>query len=87
MEIAEAGRLIDAPLHPYTRALISAVPKGVPGRREKRVQLPPEPPLIGSPTKGCPFAPRCSEAQSICRVSAPQLTPRDGVHEVACHVR
>lgn len=87
VEVAEAGQLIDAPLHPYTRALISAVPRGVPGRRVERVRLPAEPPLLAAPAEGCPFAPRCPEVQGICRVVTPKLEPRYEGSEVACHVR
>lgn len=87
IEIADAHRVIDNPLHPYTRALISAVPTGVPGVRRKRVRLPAEPPSSPGPTKGCPFAPRCAEVQGICRAVMPKLERKHGDHEVACHVR
>ncbi len=87
VEIAEAGQLIDAPVHPYTQALISAVPRGVPGRREARVRLPPEPPSLAGPTTGCPFAPRCAEVQGICRVANPKLERKYGGNEAACHAR
>ncbi len=87
VEIAEAGRLIDTPLHPYTQALISAVPKGVPGKRKPRIRLPAEPLLLAGAIKGCPFAPRCAEVQGICREIMPKLDRKYGGHEAACHVR
>ncbi len=87
VEIADAGKLIDTPLHPYTQALISAVPKGAPGKREPHVRLPAEPPMLGGPIKGCPFAPRCAEVQGICREVMPKLDRKYGGHEAACHVR
>lgn len=87
VEVAEAGHLIDAPLHPYTQALIAAVPRGVPGRSPGRVRLPTEPQLLAGPTQGCPFAPRCAEVQGICRQVLPKLERKYGGHEAACHVR
>ncbi len=87
VEIAEAEQLIDTPLHPYTQALISAVPKGVPGKRQARIRLPADPPLLAGAIKGCPFAPRCAEVQGICREIMPKLERKYGGHEAACHVR
>ncbi|MCH7490644.1 MAG: ABC transporter ATP-binding protein [Gemmatimonadetes bacterium] len=87
VEVADAGQLIDTPLHPYTQALISAVPTGRPGKRKPRVRLPAETSLLGEPIKGCPFAPRCPEVQGICRQVMPKLERKYGGHEAACHVR
>ncbi len=87
VEIADAGELIDRPLHPYTQALISAVPTGRPGKRKPRVRLAAEPSILGQPIKGCPFAPRCAEVQSTCWETMPSLERKDGGHEVACHAR
>ena len=87
VEVADAGQLIDTPLHPYTQALISAVPTGRPGKRKPRVRLAAETSLLGEPIKGCPFAPRCAEVQGICRQVMPKLERKYGGHEAACHVR
>lgn len=85
MEIADAGQLIDTPLHPYTQALISAVPAGRPKKRTPQLRLAAEPAFVGEPVKGCPFAPRCPKVLSICREEMPALTRKANGHEVACH--
>ena len=88
MEIADAGHLIDHPLHPYTQALISAVPSGRTGKRKSAVRLPIEPLLPGKPVGGCPFAPRCPEALAICWEKMPRLEDKENNnHKVACHAR
>ncbi len=87
VEIGDAGELIDNPLHPYTQALISAVPTGRPGKRKPRVRLANEPLSLGEPIKGCPFAPRCSEVQKNCWEVMPGLEHKADGHEVACHAR
>jgi oligopeptide/dipeptide ABC transporter ATP-binding protein len=87
VEAAAAGQLIDAPLHPYTRALISAVPSGQPEKRRSGVCLATESLLLGKSVRGCPFAPRCAEVKGICREKMPRLKGKDNNHEVACHAR
>ncbi len=84
VEIAEAQTLYRAPKHPYTQALLSAVPIPDPKveRQRKRIVLEGE---VPSPTKvriGCPFADRCPLADNDCRMSAPPLVGTD--HRVAC---
>jgi oligopeptide/dipeptide ABC transporter ATP-binding protein len=74
------------PHHPYTRALLSAVPVPDPTRKAVRQELPGEPPSPVSPPPGCAFHPRCPFATAQCRVEVPPLeTGRDG-HAVACWV-
>lgn len=85
MEIANAGELIDRPLHPYTKALISSVPSSRPGIRRPRLKLATDSSVIGETLRGCPFAPRCAEVQRICREEMPALKHRSNEHEVACH--
>jgi oligopeptide/dipeptide ABC transporter ATP-binding protein len=89
VELATAARLFATPRHPYTQALLSAVPEPDPeARGRRRILLPGEPPSsIDIPT-GCRFRTRCSLAQPICAVQEPSLAaPPDGGGEfVACHV-
>ena len=71
------------PLHPYTRALVSAIP--VPGRRRERTVLEGDPPNPVDVPSGCPFHPRCPFAVARCRGETPMLV-RDAGRSVACHV-
>lgn len=87
MEIAEAGQLIAMPLHPYTQALISAVPSGLPAKRKPRLHVVTEPSIIGETMKGCPYASRCAEVKRICRQEMPELEDKNSAHRVACHAR
>jgi oligopeptide/dipeptide ABC transporter ATP-binding protein len=66
MEEAPAAELVRAPMHPYTRALLSAVPVPDPGHRPQRQKLEGELPSPLAPPPGCPFHPRCPEAMEIC---------------------
>ena len=84
-EVAAADQLIDAPVHPYTKALISAVPSGVPGSRTERARVPTTAPIESGGERGCAFAPRCPDAQSICREATPMMEHKDGGHEAAWH--
>ena len=75
-----------APRHPYTRALLSAVPVADPTHKAERQHLAGEPPSPVSPPSGCAFHPRCPFATEQCRREVPVLVSgRDG-HAVACHV-
>jgi oligopeptide/dipeptide ABC transporter ATP-binding protein len=89
VEIAPAARLFAAPRHPYTQALLSAVPEPDPDMRGRhRILLPGEPPSPTAIPTGCRFRTRCALAQPICAQQDPALAvPPDGVGElVACHV-
>ncbi|MGH9316029.1 MAG: ABC transporter ATP-binding protein [Thermoanaerobaculia bacterium] len=87
VEEAEAGRLMESPLHPYTQALLSSVPVADPGAPRKRIRLTGELPSPIQPILGCPFASRCPEVQDLCREVAPPLEPKREGHRVACHFR
>lgn len=79
-----AEEIIDRPSHPYTMALIEAVP--VPGKKGQRKVLEGETPSPSAPPSGCSFHTRCPEASDICKESEPVLKPFEGVL-VACHHR
>jgi oligopeptide transport system ATP-binding protein len=74
------------PRHPYSRALLSAVPMPDPRRRKERLSLPGDVPSPLNPPAGCAFHPRCVFAEERCRREVPPLTEGAGEHAVACHV-
>ncbi|MDX1433561.1 MAG: ATP-binding cassette domain-containing protein [Gammaproteobacteria bacterium] len=82
VEIGPCARILGAPRHPYTRALISAVP--VPGRRMHAIELTGEPPSPANPPTGCVFHPRCYRAESVCRESVPPLVADTVDRPTAC---
>ncbi len=85
VEIAPRDAIYARPLHPYTRALLSAIPTTAATHIE-RIKLPGEVPSPLTPPSGCGFHPRCPYAKDICRSAEPPLVEgRDG-HAVACHV-
>jgi len=86
-EVAPARALFEAPLHPYTRYLISAVPipDAAVERRRERLQLSGEPPSAVDPPSGCRFRTRCPLARPICADTAPPLAEHRPGHFAACH--
>ena len=84
VELAESSTLIAHPLHPYTAALISAVP-AVDAAGRRRIVLPGDVPSPLAPPPGCPFHPRCSRARECCRTKLPELTEVAPGHFCACH--
>jgi oligopeptide/dipeptide ABC transporter ATP-binding protein len=86
VEIAPARTLIAAPRHPYTKALLSAVPQVHAAGRAARIRLAGEPPSPLAPPPGCRFHPRCPHAEPRCRTTAPELLEVSAGHGVACHV-
>ncbi len=87
VEITDRRRLFTSPLHPYTEALLSAVPVPDPGRaRRKRLILQGDVPSPISPPSGCHFHPRCPRAMERCRVEAPELHEEEPGHFVSCHL-
>ena len=86
VELAEAEVIVRNPRHPYTRALLSAVPQPDPGRQQSRIVLRGEPPKPTNPPPGCPFFSRCFHPMKNARCTAelPSLRPV-GQSLVACH--
>ncbi len=87
VELAERDDLYERPMHPYTVALLSAVPLPDPGRRERRerILLRGDVPSPINPPPACRFHTRCWKAQEICRTEEPPLVDRVPGHRVACH--
>jgi oligopeptide/dipeptide ABC transporter ATP-binding protein len=87
VELSPAAELYDKPIHPYTLALLGAIP--IPDPRENRartrVVVEGEPPNPISPPRGCRFHTRCPRATDVCRLSEPPLTEYAGGHLAACH--
>jgi len=91
VESAPAKELFDSPLHPYTKALLSAVPVADPGQQaeRERIILTGDVPSPVNPPPGCSFHPRCTRATDICSNEAPVLEMSadnaEGSHSVYCH--
>jgi peptide/nickel transport system ATP-binding protein len=85
VELTDSARLFDAPRHPYTEALLSAVPRPDPLSRMKRIILEGEVPNPAAPPSGCHFHPRCRHLREICREQTPGLREVEPGHAVACH--
>ena len=87
VEIASSETLYKAPQHPYTQALLSAIPVPDPTieAQRKRIILEGDVPSPVKPPNGCPFHPRCWKAQTICRELTPPLEEKESNHYTACH--
>ena len=85
VEVADRDSLFDAPHHPYTQALLSAVPVPDPERKRTRIILRGDVPSPARMPAGCNFHPRCPIAQDVCREAAPALRPMADGRSVACH--
>jgi oligopeptide/dipeptide ABC transporter ATP-binding protein len=86
VELSVCDDLYEAPLHPYTQALLSAIPVPKPGRRTDRVILQGDVPNPSSPPSGCHFHPRCPLAFDRCRIEAPKMLDVRPGHRVRCHL-
>ena len=87
VELAERRALFAGPQHPYTEALLSAVPIPDPGAKPQRVMLPGEVPSPINPPAGCYFHTRCPYAEARCRSERPLLREVRPGHYAACHLR
>ncbi|HEX2902624.1 MAG TPA: oligopeptide/dipeptide ABC transporter ATP-binding protein [Jatrophihabitans sp.] len=85
VEVGPADVIFADPRHPYTQALIAAVPEPGARRRYPRSRLAGEAPSHHAPPPGCPFQPRCPLATEVCRQQDPALLPHRNGNRVACH--
>ncbi len=85
VELADSQKLYMNPLHPYTEALLSAVPSTNPDITGSRIILTGDVPDPAAPPPGCHFHPRCPYAQSICQQQVPAWREFEDGHGVACH--
>lgn len=85
VEVCDSRTITESPKHPYTQALISAIPVPEPGRTRKRIILEGDVPSPARPPSGCRFHPRCPIANVDCAEREPALEEKSGGHWVACH--
>jgi peptide/nickel transport system ATP-binding protein len=85
VELAPADKLYTNPLHPYSEALLSAVPRADPDKKSKRIVLTGDVPSPANPPSGCKFHPRCRHAQPICAQEEPALREIKPDQYAACH--
>ena len=86
VELGPADVITSRPRHPYTQALMSAVPEARVGARRRALPLEGEIPSPMDPPSGCRFRTRCAHARAVCASEVPQLEPSDGGATVACHL-
>lgn len=85
VELSEKKALFDNPKHPYTQALLSAIPVPDPKSKIKRIILQGDIPSPANPPSGCKFHTRCMYAKDICKEQIPEFKDLGGGHFVACH--
>ena len=86
VELGESDQLYENPLHPYTQALLSAVPVPDPEVRRERIILQGDLPSPANPPKGCYFHPRCKDCMEVCRTQAPEWKEVKPGRFVGCHL-
>ncbi len=86
VELASSETLYCNPRHPYTEALLSAVPVSDPELKSKRIILPGDVPDPSNPPPGCKFHPRCPYARDICQTKIPEWRDWGDDHWIACHL-
>ncbi len=85
VETGDTKAIYDNPLHPYTQALLSAVPSHDPLNKRKHIVLMGDVPSPANPPSGCPFHTRCPRVTEICKENMPDAVDVAGNHRVACH--
>ncbi|ASJ17079.1 oligopeptide ABC transporter ATP-binding protein [Thermococcus chitonophagus] len=85
VEIGPTGEVLKNPAHPYTMALIQAVPSIARKKKEKKIEITGEVPNAANPPSGCRFHPRCPLATEECKSKEPELIEISHEHFVACH--
>ncbi len=85
VEVADTAHLFATPRHPYTEALLSAVPKPNPRMKSKRIMLEGDVADPANPPSGCYFHPRCRYAKDVCQTNEPGLIEVEAGHKAACH--
>ena len=85
VELAPKRSFFAAPKHPYSRALLSAVPVPRPGAQKRRIMLSGDVPSPAAPPSGCRFHTRCPQAEAVCRSADPELRDFGSGRAVACH--
>lgn len=85
VEIADKNSLFTNPRHPYTKALLSAIPKANPKVKRERILLQGDLPSPANPPSGCTFHPRCHYATDLCKTTSPTLKEGIQGHMVSCH--
>jgi peptide/nickel transport system ATP-binding protein len=86
VEMADTKELFHNPQHPYTEALLSAVPKPDPRFKKQRILLEGDVADPSNPPGGCYFHPRCRYAADVCRIETPELRETSPNHFVSCHL-
>ena len=86
VELAASNELYENPRHPYTEALLSAVPTTDPDQKSHRIVLEGDVPSPAEPPSGCKFHPRCRFAKDICNQQNPEWREISTDHWVACHL-
>ncbi|MFP3390228.1 ABC transporter ATP-binding protein [Brevibacillus sp. SIMBA_040] len=86
VEISSKKSLFEKPLHPYSQALLSAVPSSDPKRKKDRIILTGDVPSPSNPPTGCAFHPRCPSCMDVCRQVRPALRQTTAGEAVACHL-
>jgi len=84
-ELGTSDQIYRNPLHPYTKALLSSIPRPIPGKNKERIKLEGEIPSASNYPTGCPFHTRCPLATEQCKVTRPEWREIEDGHFVACH--
>jgi oligopeptide/dipeptide ABC transporter ATP-binding protein len=84
-ELGTSDQIYRNPLHPYTKALLSSIPRPIPGKNKERIKLEGEIPSASNYPTGCPFHTRCPLATEQCKVTRPEWREVEEGHFVACH--